>query len=113
MIRNIYIKSLFIIIALMMFGCDEYLNIPLEADISEEQVFGSYNSFQGFQDQLVRNLVDYNRHGARVTHSIGGEALSPSGQSVYGGNTGDYFYLLSNRGIYAVAEREAFKAGFI
>ncbi len=111
MIRKIYIKSLLFIIAIVMFGCDEYLNIPLEADISEEQVFGSYNSFQGFQDQLVRNLVDYNKHGARVTHSIGGEALSPSGQSVYNGNIGDYFYLLSNRGIYAVAEREAFKAG--
>lgn len=111
MIRKIYIKSLLFLIAMVMFGCDDYLNIPLEADISEEQVFGSYSSFQGFQDQLVRNLVDYNRHGARVTHSIGGEALSPSGQSVYGGNIGDYFYLLLNRGIYAVAEREAFKAG--
>ncbi len=111
MIRNIYIKGLLFIIAIVMFGCDEYLNIPLEADISEAEVFGSYNSFQGFQDQLVRNLVDYNRHGARVTHSIGGEALSPSGQSVYGGNIGDYTYLVGNRGIYAIAEREAFKAG--
>ena len=76
----------------MMFSCEDYLNIPPEADISEEQIFGSYASFQGFQDQLLNNLVDYNSHGARVTHSIGGEALSPTGQSVFGGNNGDYWY---------------------
>lgn len=111
MIRNLYRISLFFIAVSLVSGCEEYLNIPPVAEISEEQVFGTYESFQGFQDKLIRNLVDYNRHGARVTHSIGGEALSPSGQSVYNGNIGNYFYLLSNRGIYAIAELEAFKAG--
>ncbi len=111
MIRNIFSKGLLLLITLLMFSCEEYLNIPPEADISEDEVFGTYKSFQGFQDQLVRNVVDYNKHGARVTHSVGGEALSPSGQSVYNGNIGDYGYLVSNRGIYAVAELNAFNAG--
>jgi len=103
--------SLLLIGAMMMFSCEDYLNIPPEADISEEQIFGSYASFQGFQDQLLNNLVDYNNHGARVTHSVGGEALSPSAQSVFNGNLGDYNYLLSNRGIYAPAESAMFSAG--
>lgn len=103
--------SLILAIALMLFSCKEYLNIPPEAAITEEQIFGSYASFQGFQDQLLNNLVDYNNHGARVTHSVGGEALSPSGQSVFNGNLGNYTYLLTNRGIYASAESGKFSAG--
>ena len=103
--------SLILAIVLISFSCKEYLNIPPEAAINEKQIFGSYAPFQGFQDQLLNNLVDYNNHGARVTHSVGGEALSPSGQSVFGGNAGDYNYLLNNRGIYAPAESAAFAAG--
>ena len=108
-----YIKILsFILVTLIVFtSCKKFLDIPPEAAISEAQVFGTYASFQGFQDQLLNNLVDYNNHGARVTHSVGGEALSPSGQSVFGGNTGDYFYLLVNRGIYCPAESNLFSAG--
>jgi hypothetical protein len=103
--------SLLLLGATMMFSCEDYLNIPPEADISEQQIFGSYASFQGFQDQLLNNLVDYNNHGARVTHSVGGEALSPSGQSVFNGNLGNYIYLLQDRGIYAPAESGMFSAG--
>ena len=95
----------------MISGCEEYLNIPPEADISEEEIFGSYESFQGFQDQLLNNVVDYNRHGARVTHAIGGEALSPTGQTVFNGNAGNYFYILTNRGIYTPGESSSFYSG--
>jgi hypothetical protein len=103
--------GLLLVIAFMLSGCKEYLNIPPEAAITEKQIFGSYASFQGFQDQLLNNLVDYNNHGARVTHSVGGEALSPSSQSVYQANLGDYKYLLTNRGIYNSAESAKFSAG--
>lgn len=107
---NKFTISLFLL-SIIFLGCEDYLNIPPEADISEEEVFGTYESFQGFQDQLLRFVVDYNRHGARVTHAIGGEALSPSGQTVYNGNRGDYWYILSNRGIFAHAESSTFEGG--
>jgi starch-binding outer membrane protein, SusD/RagB family len=109
--RYIKIATLSLLIVFSTISCEDYLNIPPEADISEEQIFGNYAGFQGFQDKLLNNLVDYNNHGARVTHSIGGEALSPSGQSVFNGNLGNYFYLLTNRGIYAPAESNLFAAG--
>ncbi len=96
---------------LMLSGCEDYLNIPPEADISEAEIFGSYNGFQGFQDKLLKNLHDYNRHGARVTTALAGEAISPSGQSVYNANLGNYWYLLDNRSIYAKAELN-FAGGF-
>lgn len=96
---------------LLISGCEDYLNIPPEADISEEEVFGSYISFQGFQDKLLKNLHDYNRHGARVTTAFAGEAMSPPGQTVYRGNQGDYWYVLENRSIYAQAELN-FAGGF-
>lgn len=109
--QYIKILSLALLVVLMTISCEDYLNIPPEADISEEQIFGNYAGFQGYQDKLLNNLVDYSNHGARVTHSIGGEALSPSGQSVFNGNNGVYFYLLSNRGIYCPAESNMFSAG--
>jgi hypothetical protein len=108
--RYIKIMSLLLVVVLIAISCKDYLNSPPEAAISEEQIFGTYASFQGFQDQLQNNLVDYNNHGPRVTHSIGGEALSPAGQSVINGNSGNYNYLLTNRGIYAKAET-GFEAG--
>jgi len=89
---------------LLLSACEDYLNIPPEAAISEEEIFGSYNSFQGFQDKILGNLHDYSRHGARVTTALGGEAMSPTGQSVYNANLGNYWYILDNRSIYAAGE---------
>jgi len=109
--RYFKIVSLSLAVILITISCEDYLNIPPEADISEEQIFGTYAAFQGFQDQLLNNLVDYNNHGARVTHSVGGEALSPSGQSVFNGNLGNYVYLMNNRGIYTTSESDKFSAG--
>jgi hypothetical protein len=109
--KYIKIVTLSLGVLLSTNSCEDYLNIPPEAAISEEEIFGTYAAFQGFQDKLLNNLVDYNNHGARVTHSIGGEAISPNGQSVFGGNNGDYWYLLSNRGIYCPAESNLFASG--
>lgn len=71
-------------------GCEDYLNIPPEAALYEDDVFRSYETFQGFQDELLDLLVDYNRHGARRTMSLGGEAVSKAGQSVIHANLGRY-----------------------
>ena len=99
--RYKYIIVPFLAFALMLSSCEDYLNVPPEADISQDEVFGSYENFQGFQDRLAVYLVDYNRHGARVTHSIAGEAISPSYQGVWYGVKGDYKALMnSSHSIY-------------
>ncbi|MFC2081356.1 RagB/SusD family nutrient uptake outer membrane protein [Bacteroidota bacterium] len=71
-------------------GCEDYLNIPPAAALYEDEVFRSYENFQGFQDELLELLVDYNRHGARRTMSLGGECVSKDGQSVIHANQGKY-----------------------
>ena len=81
-----------IVIALMVIfsGCEDYLNIPPEAALDEEDVFKTYENFQGYQDNIMELLVDYNRHGARRTMSLGGECVSKEGQSVIHANLGRY-----------------------
>ena len=92
------IISLFLLIALITTSCKEYLDIPPEVELSEEEIFGSYANFQGFQDKLLNNLVDYNLHGWNVTNSIGGECLALNGASVYEGNRGNYPWLITGNG---------------
>ncbi|MFC2116387.1 RagB/SusD family nutrient uptake outer membrane protein [Bacteroidota bacterium] len=87
--NNIY----YLIVTVLMVcfsGCEEYLNIPPEAALYEEDVFRSYANFQGFQDEILELTVDYNRHGARRTMSLGGECVSKDGQSVIHANLGKY-----------------------
>lgn len=78
------------ILMISMLGCEKYLNVPVEAVISEEDVFSTYKGFQGFQDEIAELIVDYNRHGARRNHAIGGEAVAYSGFSVTRANNGLY-----------------------
>ena len=80
----------FLALTMMLNSCEEYLNIPPEADISKDEIFGSYESFQGFQDQLAVFVVDYNRHGARANNSIAGECLAASNYAPAYGNDGNY-----------------------
>lgn len=75
---------------IIMGGCEDYLNIPPEAAIDEKDVFGNYESFQGFLDRLMLYVTDYNRHGARTSQSLGGECVSINGQSVIFANQGNY-----------------------
>ena len=81
-----------ILLAVTMFflGCEDYLEVPVEAGLTEEDIFSTYNGFQGFQDEIVEMIVDYNRHGARRSHAIGGEALAYDGFSVTKANLGLY-----------------------
>ena len=71
-------------------GCEDYLEIPVEAGITEEDIFSNYNGFQGFQDQIVVMIKDYTRSGARRVHSLGGEAVAYGGYSVTKANLGLY-----------------------
>ena len=88
-----YWQHLLVLLATFMFsfsGCEDYLNIPAEAALYEEDVFRTYEAFQGYQDEIMERIVDWNRHGARVTFSLGGECVSRTGQAVIEANLGLY-----------------------
>jgi starch-binding outer membrane protein, SusD/RagB family len=88
--KNKILSLLTIALITIFSGCEEYLDIPPEAALSERDVFRSYETFQGYMDEILERVVDYNRHGARRSMSIGGECVSPTGQSVIHGNRGYY-----------------------
>lgn len=88
--RNI-IYYLFLIALVVSFtGCEKYLDVPIEAGLTEEDIFSTYNGFQGFQDQIVVMVKDYTRGGARRVHALGGEAVAYGGFSVTKANLGLY-----------------------
>ena len=76
------------LIVLSFWACEDYLDVPPDANISEEDIFSSYNSFQGFVDQLYEYMVDYNNHAICVSPNLGGETMGSKGWS--SGNHGAY-----------------------
>lgn len=55
-------KSIYIILALATFttySCEDYLDKTVEADITEEQVFSSFPTFQGFIETLYYDVIDF------------------------------------------------------
>ncbi|MFC2115927.1 RagB/SusD family nutrient uptake outer membrane protein [Bacteroidota bacterium] len=98
-------------LTMMLDSCEEYLNIPPEADISQDEIFGSYESFQGFQDLLAVYVVDYNRHGARANNSIAGECLAASNYAPAIGNDGNYKTMLTGTGPSIFVTNRFFNSG--
>ena len=100
--KNIIYYILLVVLAVSLAGCEDYLEIPVEAGISEEDIFSTYIGFQGFQDQVVTMIKDYTRSGARRVHSLGGECVAYGGFSVTAANQGNYGQsgggMMSNQG---------------
>lgn len=94
---------LVIIIGFGLWSCEDYLDVPPDASISEEDIFSKYQSFQGFVDQLYTYLVDYNNHTICVSPNLGGETIgSKPWSSGYHGAYGQYWSIVSDwsRSIY-------------
>ncbi|MGQ1891342.1 RagB/SusD family nutrient uptake outer membrane protein [Thermophagus sp. OGC60D27] len=87
---NIYISTL-LLVSLSLFSCEDYLDVPPEAEITEEQVFGSYLTYQGFIDQMYEKIVDYNGHAICVAQNLGGETVgNKPWNTAYMATHGDY-----------------------
>lgn len=67
---------LLIATSVAMFGCEDYLMVPPEAEISKEDVFGTYVTYQGFIDPMYQLLVEYNSHSICCGQNLGGETYS-------------------------------------
>lgn len=68
-------------VSLLSIGCEEYLDIPSDAMLTEERVFTSYNSFQGYIDPCYSMITDNNFGGDIVCNNIGTEATTYSDAS--------------------------------
>jgi hypothetical protein len=65
MIKNINISNLIracvVIMVLITVSCEDYLDKAPEATITDEEVFGTFKSFQGFVEEMYHCIVDYTR----------------------------------------------------
>jgi hypothetical protein len=73
------LTGIFLVIAASFWSCDEYLDKTPNADVTEKDVFSTYEAFQGFEDVLYGCVVDVNNH-ALTTGSENGD-LSIAWQS--------------------------------
>ena len=76
-------------------SCEEYLEKTPEATVTDEDVFSTYESFQGFLDANYGEVVNYNTFYATTTCNMGGESLNNfiTWSPAYTTWNGDYWYI--------------------
>ncbi len=90
------IKYMFIIAmgAILFASCDKYLDKTPDAVVTDEDIFNTYESFQGFVDANYPEVESYNMHYLTTTMDLGGDVFSyVHWASGWLGNDGDYWYI--------------------
>ena len=62
--------SILFIIIILLGSCEEYLDVVPESGLDDEELFGNYQSYRGFNDQLYEHMRDWHIR-------IGGLAATP------------------------------------
>jgi hypothetical protein len=78
--------TLFVGVVLTAFGlgsCKKYLDRPLEANISEQDVFANFRSFQGFTEELYNALPDMSKSTWNNEWNMGDDILSSTNSEPY------------------------------
>jgi starch-binding outer membrane protein, SusD/RagB family len=83
----IYIVSSLMVLFFMT-SCEDYLDKAPQADISEKDAFGDFQSFQGFIEELYNCITDHDKGGAWNNYSFADENLGPN---IYPFDRGDYW----------------------
>jgi len=87
-------------ISFVIMSCEDYLDVAPEADISDEEVFGTFQSFQGFVEEMYHCTPDYTRSVWVADWNIGDEILATAvdwRMNVHFDN-GDYWYWFTSGG---------------
>ncbi len=80
---------------LLLVSCEKYLDKTPEASVSETDIFGTYESFQGFVDANYGEVINYNTTYSTTTANMGGETLNDfiSWSPAYTSWRGNYWYI--------------------
>ena len=79
---------------LLLSSCEKYLDKTPDAEVTAEDVFSTYESFQGFIDANYAEILNYNHHYMVTTADYGGDVFSYiHWASGWLGNDGDYWYM--------------------
>ena len=86
---------IFVMGSILFTSCEEYLDKTPDADVSNEDIFGTYESFQGFFDANYGEVIDYITVYPTTSHNFGGETLQNFIAWSESARTwiGDYWYI--------------------
>src|SRR5690554_1553377 len=84
--KNFYV--IFLMLFLVSTSCEDYLDQAPEADITEKDAFGNFQSFQGFVEELYNCVMDPDKGGAWNNYSFADENLN---NKIYPFDIGDYW----------------------
>jgi starch-binding outer membrane protein, SusD/RagB family len=76
--NNIKILIVTLFLGLLTNSCDEFLDVPPDAQLTDEIIFSSYNTFQGFLDTDYELINDPNNTGLVITANMACESASNS-----------------------------------
>jgi hypothetical protein len=79
--NNIKILIVSLFLGLISNSCDDFLDVPPDAQLSDEIIFSSYNTFQGFLDTNYEMINDPNNTGLVITANMACETASNGGAS--------------------------------
>jgi starch-binding outer membrane protein, SusD/RagB family len=88
---------------LLLTSCMDYLERTPEAELSEEQIFGTYIDFQGFLDPNYPEIIDYPQTYLWNDFNMGGDVICRSGgPNAYRSAQGRYWDIVgpSNTSIF-------------
>jgi len=91
----------FLLILMIMGGCEDYLDKAPESGITDEQIFSNYNSYRGFNDRLYNYLRDFHFWHPRYTPGTMAdlEQVDNDWQDVNAVTNGNYFNQPGNRAV--------------
>ncbi len=94
--RTIIKYTLFILTGLLLFNsCEDYLEKTPYAEVSDEDVFNTYESFQGFIDRNYADIINPYNTAIAGSNDLGGSLYSNK-RVVGSGNAGDYWDLMKS-----------------
>lgn len=93
--RSLLTIVYFLFLALLMPSCEDYLDKTIKADISEADVFTTYDKFQGYVETMYDDIVDpIHKAMGSFAEFNNGDDIVPT--RVMGWIEGDYFKLIGN-----------------
>ncbi|MEL6591762.1 MAG: RagB/SusD family nutrient uptake outer membrane protein [Bacteroidota bacterium] len=96
MLKLKYISQIVLLMVLLT-GCDAYLDKIDVSNIGEEDVFGSYRDFQGFEDQMYPLVTPYLTRSITASLNWGDDVLNNRGFPPSGAvDDGNYWYFWNN-----------------
>ena len=97
--RNFKIFLSVLFTTLIASSCEEYLDVPPGASITENDVFSTYLTFQGFEDQMYEYIVDPNLSTITVGQNLTGETIAKQNWNTSQvASTGNYLNLTASYG---------------